>query len=92
MTHDIPQRTLLTNWRRHVFSWFIGASAVVGIALMIIGPVTVAQDNRSLVGIAVVAFELIAVIGGIVWMTLLVTSKRRRVQDRRSPRLVGHTS
>lgn len=75
--NDLSRNALLTRWRNWLFVAFVGGLIVLGLAIMVIGPATVWNDNWSAIGIAVVAFEIVIVLAGVGWLALLVTSKRR---------------
>jgi len=77
LQHSIPRRTLLHKGRRWYFGAFVILSTVALVAALGIGALTTMGDNWSPVGIIVVATELVLLIGGFVWLALLVTSKRR---------------
>tara|TARA_Y100000052_G_scaffold27554_2_gene36262 strand:+ start:8293 stop:8544 length:252 start_codon:yes stop_codon:yes gene_type:complete len=82
MKHDIPLKTVNTTGRKWIYAAFIGGASAVAFALMMIGPFTVANDNTSAIGIAVVVVEALLLAAGLTWFTLLVTTRRGVSQKR----------
>jgi len=72
MTH----RTLLTSGRRWIFRLIAGLLSTVALVLLVTAPATVLADNWSMIGISIVAAEIIVLLGGIIWLALLMRSDK----------------
>lgn len=72
MTH----RNLLTSGRRWTFRLMAGLLSAVALALLIAAPATVLADNWSMIGISIVAAEIVVLLGGMTWLALLVSSDK----------------
>lgn len=70
------RRTLLTSGRRWTFRVLAGSLSVLTLAVMLFGPVTVMDDNHSLIGISVVAIEFLVLAVGLGWLAMLTIAPR----------------
>lgn len=70
------RRTLLTSGRRWAFRVMAGSLSVLTLAVMLVGPVTVMDDNHSLIGISVVAIQFLVLAVGLGWLALLTIAPR----------------
>lgn len=73
----VTRKSLLTTWRKALFGLFIGGSLIVGVLLMVVGSMSTTSDNWSMVGIGLIAFEVIAILAGFIWIALLLMSSDR---------------
>jgi len=76
MQHEISLRELNSTGRHWMYYAFIGGASVVTLAIMFIGPLLTGQENSGYLALAIVGFEALLILGGIVWFALLVTSRR----------------
>jgi biotin transporter BioY len=53
-----------------------GLLSAVALALLIAAPATVLADNWSMIGISIVAAEIVVLLGGMTWLALLVSSDK----------------
>jgi len=72
----VTRRNLLTSGRRWTFRYMAGLLCVVALALLIAGPATVLADNWSMVGISIVAAEILVLLGGMTWLAMLTYSDK----------------
>jgi len=74
----LPTRhILLTSGRRWTFRALVGVLAGIALAVLLAGPITVLSDNWSVIGITVIAAEIIVLFSGLAWLGMLSVSKRR---------------
>ena len=70
-------RRLRGRWLRRLFWFWIAGSAVVGTYLAVAGPLTPFTGlEKPDVALAVVPFNLLLLASGLVWLVLLVRSRR----------------
>lgn len=71
------RKSLLTSGRRWTFRVLTAVLSGVALALMIVGPLMVWADNWTMIGISVVAAEIVVLFGGLAWLAMLTLSRRR---------------
>jgi hypothetical protein len=71
-------RKLRHKWRRRLFWFWVGGCALVGLFLVLAGPLApfTGLEHRH-VAIVVPPFMALLLVSGLVWLVLLVRSRRR---------------
>lgn len=75
--HDSLNRSLRRKWLKRLFWLWIGGTALVALYLGIAGPLTAFTGlEKPHVALVVVPFLLLLLFSGLVWLILLVRSRR----------------
>ncbi|GAB4530311.1 MAG: hypothetical protein Tsb0019_32040 [Roseibium sp.] len=74
---SMTRHTLLTSGRRWTFRILAGLLSVVALGLLASAPITVMDDNWSMIGISIVVAEIAALFGGLAWLGWLLLAPER---------------
>lgn len=74
----LNRHTLLTSGRRWTFRSLIGLLSGVTLAIMLVGPLLVLTDSWSMIGIGVIAAEVLVLFGGLAWLGMLAFSDKQQ--------------
>jgi hypothetical protein len=76
----IDRHEILTIWRRRLFTFWIVVSAVIGLFIVVGGPLlsTDGSDGTRWVALLSPLAMALFVLSGVAWLVLLVVSQRRR--------------
>lgn len=74
----LNRQTLLTSGRRWTFRSLVGLLSGVTLAILLVGPLLVLNENWSYIGIGVITAEIIALFGGLAWLGMLAFSDKQQ--------------
>ena len=70
-------RALREKWRKRLFRFWVGGSAIVALYLVLAGPLTAFTGlEKPTVALVVAPFMFLLLASGLVWLILLVRSRR----------------